>query len=185
MSTLSAPFGFRAAYNASGIIRPVQYPDAIVSGFGTQIYINQPVKLVGGKFQPITSATDSIFGVFTGVKFFSSTSATAAGGQTGWPAGQTYQAGTMTVSVLIDPNLVFEVQANGSVASTALGSQVNTASIAAGSTFTGLSQSMVNNTTVGAGVQGQWVIINVQQAPDNGWGDPFTILQVQLAFSQI
>lgn len=186
MSTVSAPFGFRPAYSPSGTLRPNEFPDAIASGFGTQIFVGQPVKLVGGQFQPITSSSDKIYGVFAGVKFFRSASSIIASGETGWPAGATYQAGTMSCSVFTDPSIVYEVQANGSVVNASLGSQVNTASIAAGSTTVASgSQAMVSNTTVGAGVQGQWIIDSVQQAPDNAWGDNFTIVRVIIAFSQV
>lgn len=178
MSSTNQPFGFRPAYSPNGIIRPSEFPDAIASGFGTQIYIGQPVKIVGGFFQPITATTDTIVGVFAGVEWFTNNNSYVKSGNTGWIASQTYQAGTMRVWVHDDPSLVFEVQASGSVAATTLYSQVNTTNITGGNTNTGLAATTVSPTTVGAGVNGQWAIVGVQQAPDNYWADPFTILRV-------
>lgn len=43
MSSTNAPFGMRAAYSPSGIIRPVA--STITSGYNTDIYTGQPVKI--------------------------------------------------------------------------------------------------------------------------------------------
>lgn len=185
MSSVFAPFGFRPAYSFEGTIRPSEFPDAIVSGFGTQIFVNQPVKLVNGSFQPITAAADKTIGVFMGVEFFQNNNATTKGGSTGWPAGQTYQAGTMKVTVMDLSDLVYEVMADGPVLATALYSIVNTTNIAGGNINIGQSGASVSRTTVGVGNTGQWLIVGVQQGPDNSWGDPFTVVRVIQANSQV
>lgn len=185
MSSTNQPFGFRPAYHPSGIIRPTEFPNAIVSGFGTQIFIYQPVKIVGGFVQPITSSADKTIGVFAGVEYFVNNNSTVKSGSTGWPASATYDGTSMRVWIWDDIDISYEVQAQGSVAQTALYSQVLTTNITAGNVNVGQSGATVSNTTVGVGVQGQWTIYGVQQGPDNAWGDNFTILRVQQANNQI
>lgn len=184
MSTATAPFGFRPVQNYPGTVRPNETPDGIASAYGTAIYVGQPVLLSSGKLTANTATTDKIFGVFAGVKYLASaTSSTFTYGY--WPAAATYVAGTMSTYYYDDPGQIYEVQANGSVAATALGSQVLGNAFTSGSTTTGLSQMMVVNTTVGNGVQGQWLIVGVQQAPDNAWGDNYTIVRVKNAYPQV
>lgn len=188
MSSTNMPFGFRPAYSPSGIIRPSEFPDAIASGFASNILVGQPVKLVAGFFQPITATTDQIYGVFAGCEGFATLGATTK--FSGWSAGQTYVGAGSTsglrVWVHTDPTLVYEVQATGPAAQTILGSQVVTTNITAGNVTSnpGLSGATVAPTSVGVGVQGQWMVTDVNQGPDNAWGDNFTILQVTNAYPQ-
>lgn len=184
MSSTNMPFGFRPAYSPSGIIRPSEFPDAIAQSFATQIFIGQPVKLVAGFFQPITASTDQVYGVFAGVEWFATLNSTVKSGSTGWAAGGTYVAGSMRVWIHTDPTLIYEVQATGPAAQTILGSQVITTNITAGNVNIGSSGATVAPTSVGIGVQGQWMVTDVNQGPDNGWGDNFTILQVRNAYPQ-
>ena len=184
MSTTSAPFGFRPVQNYPGTVRPNETIDGITSGNSTAIYVGQPVNLSSGKLTAVTATSDKIFAIFAGCKFLASaTASTYTYGY--WPASQAYVAGTMSTYYYDDPGQIYEVQANGSVAATALGSQVLTNSVTSGSTTTGLSQAMVVNTTVGNGVQGQFLIVGVQQAPDNAWGDNYTIVRVKVAYPQV
>ncbi len=184
MSTTSAPFGFRAVQNYPGTVRPNETPDGIASAYGTAIYVGQPVLLASGKLTAVAATSDKIFGVFAGCKYLvSNTSSTFTYGP--WPAAATYIAGSMSTWYYDDPNMIYEVQANGSVAATALGSQVLGANLTSGSTTTGLFQGTVVNTTVGNGSQGQWLVVGVQQAADNAWGDTYTIVRVKPAYHQV
>ena len=102
-----------------------------------------------------------------------------------WPAGQALLANTVaTAWVWDDPRIVFEVQADGSVAQAAVGDQTVIVNAGAGSALTGLSTSGVSATLSGAGVQGQWRIVGFGQGVENAPGDAFTIVQVQMARSQ-
>lgn len=184
MSTTSAPFGFRPVQNYPGTTRPNETPDAIVSGYGTAIYIGQPIKISAGYFQPIAATSDKIYGVFAGVKYLASlTSSAFTYGY--WAASSTSVSGSMSVYYYDDVNQIYEVQANGSAAYTTLGTQVLGANLTSGSTTTGLFQGTVVSTTVAGQGQGQWLVVGVQQAADNAWGDNYTILRVKNAYSQV
>ncbi len=170
MSTTSAPFGFRPVQQYPGTTRPNETPDGIASGTGV--------------FQAIAATSDKIFGVFAGCKYLASaTSSTFTYGY--FAAAATYVAGSMSTYYYDDVNQLYEVQANGSVAASALGTQVLGAALTTGSTTTGLFQGTVVNTTVAGQGQGQWLIVGVQQAPDNAWADTYTIVRVKNAYSQV
>lgn len=182
MSTLSAPFGFRPAYSAVGFDRAKKY--TITSGYGTQLLKGVPVALDtnGTIVQGVVGAND-ILGIFAGCEYIDATGKPNVSNF--WPAAQTVMAGTTPVVWVYDDAIsdVFEVQADGSIAQTAIGDQVNITNITAGSTSTGLSQCTVG-AVVGAGTQGQFRIVGFGQGLDNVPGDAFTIVQVQIARSQ-
>jgi len=79
-----------------------------------------------------------------------------------------------------DPYLIYEMQANGSVALLSVGAQFDFTALA-GNTTTGLSSTALD-TAGGAGTDAR--IIGVNPAPDNVFGDAFTIVQVQLSDHQ-
>lgn len=83
-----------------------------------------------------------------------------------------------------DPNTVYEIQADGSVAATAVGAQTDFTNIGTGSTSTGLSTATANSTVEAGAAQGQLRIIGVAPYADNAWGDAYTVLRVQIAQSQ-
>lgn len=178
MSAASAPFGFRPAYNPIGLERAKPY--TIASAYGTAIYKGTPVILNTNGTVVIGTAAADLLGVFQGVQF------TDALGKPNysnyWPAAQ---VGTqITAWVYDDPNEVYEVQADGSIASTAVGDQADVSNVGAGSTQTGLSAATLSATLAGAGVQAQFRIIELAPYLDNAWGDAYTVVRVQLARSQ-
>lgn len=186
MSTANAPFGFRPIYHPSGIVRPKAYPLGIASGFATNIFKGTGVLLTtAGVLNPTTANNVDFLGVFAGVEY------TPSGGRPVvspfWPASTVLEAGApMTAYVWDDPTIVYEVQADGAIAQTAIGDQVNTAAgeFTTGSTQTGLSSSRVAATPVGVGVQGMWRVLGLSGYVDNTWGDAFTMVQVNIARPQ-
>lgn len=184
MSAVNAPFGFRPVFHPSGIIRPRSLKAGIASGFGTAILQGQPVLLTtAGVLNPVTANNVDFVGVFAGVEY------TPTGGQRRvvsnyWPASATYDTGTCIAYFYDDPWLVYEAQADGSVAQTAIGDQTNITNFSNGSTVTGLSQATVSSTLVGVGVQGQWRVLDQGLGVDNDWGDAFTVLRLQIARHQ-
>jgi hypothetical protein len=96
-----------------------------------------------------------------------------------------YQAGSCVAYFYNDPNIVYEIQADGSVAQTALGLDANLSNFAAGSNVTGLSQATMVATPLSTGAQGQVQILDIAPYPGNDWGDAFTIVRVQVARRQI
>lgn len=182
MTATSAPFGFRPAYNPIGLERAKKY--TIASAYGTQLYKGQPVLLnTNGTIVAGTAAAD-LLGIFVGVEFIDANGKPNV--QNTWPAGQTVLSGTVPVAwVLDDPNEVYEVQATGAVPQTAIGDQADVANVSNGSTATGLSSCGLSSTLAGAGVQAQFRVVGFGQGVDNAAGDAFTIVQVQLARSQM
>ena len=101
-----------------------------------------------------------------------------------WPAAQT-TLGSANAKCWVDEDekIVYKVQANGSLAATAIGDQADVASVGTGSASTGQSTASLG-TLVGATVQGQFRIVDIDRSEDNAWGDAFTVVHVQLARSQ-
>jgi len=186
MSATSAPFGFRPAFSPTGLIRPIAVIDGIASGYATNIFAGNCVKLNNGVIEAVTAGSSDFIGVFAGCSF------TPVGGRptvaTFFATQTTYDAGTMTAYYYSDPTIVYEVQADGSLAQTSIGDQADVTNFTAGNTTTGLGASTLNSSLVGSGSQGQWRIVNL--APSigpsgvNAWGDAYTVVQVQIARSQ-
>ena len=180
----AAPFGMRPVFHPTGLDRAHRYLNAIPTGYASNIFKYQPVALNSSGQIVVTalSAADYI-GVFAGVMFID------AFGKpnfvNNWVASTTLGTGDLWAFVWDDPGIVYEVQANGSIAQTAIGDQANfAASMLTGSTLTGLSTGAIDSTLVGAGVQGMVKIVDLQPRPDNTFGDAFTIVQVQIARHQ-
>lgn len=172
MATSSAPNGFQPAYHRSGgTLRPQFYKDAIVSGATGDLFRGTPVYFDASGNVTQCTATTVVAGVFAGCEF------TDSAGQRRlhkyWPASQTATGG-IHAWIWSDPNIVFEVQATGSIAQTAVNDQANVASATAGNTSSGLSNCMISTTLVGASGSDQFQIIDRSQKEDNAWGDSFT-----------
>jgi hypothetical protein len=101
-----------------------------------------------------------------------------------WPANTAYQAGTCVAYFYNDPLIVYEVQADGSLAQTAVGDQADLSNTTAGSATTGLSACTLSTTLAGAGASAQMRIVDLAPYPDNAWGDAFTIVRVTINEAQ-
>jgi hypothetical protein len=184
MSAISAPFGLRPVFHPSGVIRPRALAGGINSGYGSTILANQPVLLsTSGLLNPVTANNVDFIGVFAGVEY-TTTGGTRRVVDNKWIASTTYDTGSLIAYFYDDPAIVYEIQADGSVAQTALGDQVNLSNFANGSTLTGLSQATAGATPVGSGSQGQLRVIDKGLGIDNDWGDAYTVLRTQIARHQ-
>lgn len=184
MSAISAPFGLRPVFHPSGVIRPRALAGGINSGYGSTILANQPVLLsTSGLLNPVTANNVDFIGVFAGVEY-TTTGGTRRVVDNKWIASTTYDTGSLIAYFYDDPAIVYEIQADGSVAQTALGDQVGISNFANGSTLTGLSQATAGATPVGSGSQGQLRVIDKGLGIDNDWGDAFTVLRTQIARHQ-
>lgn len=179
MSATSAPQGLKCVYHPSGVARIETLYNAVASTYGTGIYTGTPIKLTtDGTVVPVGTGAETGIGVFIGCFFIS-------GGRPFqipyWPAAQTYDANTVMWFQYepFDSQAIYEIQANGSIAQTALGEGANLANASQGSTYTGLSTQALNATTTGA-TPGTFVIQNVAPYPDNAWGDAYTIVRVRM-----
>jgi hypothetical protein len=83
-----------------------------------------------------------------------------------------------------DPNIVYEIQADGSLAQTSIGDMADLSNTTAGSTTTGLSQCTLSTTLAGVGNSAQMLIRDLAPYPDNAWGDSYTIVRVTINESQ-
>lgn len=177
MSATLAPFGFQPVWHPTGLDRGIAY--TIASTYGTSIYKYDPVLLNTNGTITIGGTTGDLLGVFNGVEYTDATGKPTWSNY--WPAATTATA--ITAWVWVDPQIVYQVQANGTVASTAVGDQANTGTYA-GSTSTGLSATPLSSSLAGNGVQAQWRIVGLAPYADNAWGDAYTVLWVQIAQQQ-
>lgn len=181
MSTTSQPFGVRPAYHPSGVTRPTAF--TIRSGYGSNILQNQTVRIVpsstGEGTLEANAINEAFIGVFQGVEFTDGDGRRRVSNK--WLASQT---GTDIVAyATLDPAIVYEVQANGSLDVSSIGKQYDLVSVSAGNTTVGLSQAVLD--TGSAASNAAFRVIGVASGPDNAWGDNFTIVQVQISEHQM
>jgi hypothetical protein len=183
MSSTSAPFGMRPAFHPSGLDRAQALAGGIASGHTTNIFKGQPVKYDAGTGQitEVTS-TEAFSGAFDGVEWTDVTGRRRVSNF--WPANTAYQTGSCIAYFYNDEKIVYEIQADGVVAQTAIGNEADFSNLTAGSAFTGLSQATMSASLVGSGVQGQVRIVDIAPYPDNAWGDAFPIVRVTVAETQ-
>ena len=184
MSATSAPFGLRPAFHPTGLDRATALAGGIVSGYTSDILKGQPVKYIAGSgvIQPVTATSDAVSGAFAGVEWTDTTGRRRVSNY--WPANTAYQSGSCVAYFYNTPDIVYEIQADGSVAQTAVGLDANFSNFAAGSNVTGLSQATLVATPLSTGTQGQVQILDVAPYPGNAWGDAYTIVRVQIARRQ-
>jgi len=182
MSSTSAPFGMRPSFHPSGLDRAVALPNGITSAYGTGILKGQPVALNTSGNIIAATAGSAYQGAFAGHEYTDLTGRRLVSNQ--WIASTAYTAGSEVTYYYSDPNIVYDIQANGSLAQTSIGDQADFASITAGSTTTGLSQCMISTSLAGSGSVGDMRIIGLTPAVDNDWGDAYTVVQVQVSRSQ-
>jgi hypothetical protein len=187
MSALSAPFGLVPAFHPSGLDRAQALANGIVSGYGSNIFKGQPVYYVAaaGTIQPVTLTSQAWSGAFAGCQWTDTTGRFRVSNY--WPANTAYIAdNNMRAYFYNDQNIVYEIQADGSIAQTQLGGEFNFTNLGAGSTTVGLSQCTLGagtQVTAGSG-QGQMRVVDLGQEIINSWGDAYTIVRVVNCQSQ-
>ena len=188
MSATSAPFGLRPAFHPSGLDRAQALAGGITSGYATQILKGQPVaySASAGVIVPVTAnSTNAAWsGAFAGVQWTDTTGRARVSNY--WPANTAYTAGTCTAYFYNDNNIVYEIQADGSMAQTTIGNEYLFTNVTNGSSTTGLSQATLGaSTAVGNGSQGQMRVVDLAPYVDNAWGDSYTIVRVVNSNSQM
>lgn len=178
MSTTSQPFGLRPSYSPSGVVRPTAY--SILTGYASNILQNQPVKIGTDGTLQAAAIGDRFVGTFQGVEFTDSDGRRRVSNK--WTASTA--ATDIVAYTTLDPTVVYEIQANGSIAVTDIGSQADFTTITAGSTVTGLSALMLDTATLTNSGNASLRIIDLAPGPDNAFGDNYTIVQVQIAEHQ-
>jgi|TARA_R110002126_G_scaffold108307_1_gene244512 hypothetical protein len=185
MSSISAPFGFRASYHNSGQMRPKAY--VIASTYAANIFSGDPVKLTdNGVIQLGTSdgtrsgTTDgvSLLGIFAGVQYLDATGKPSI--SPFWPSGTT---GTeITAWVYDDPETLFDVQYNnpsaGTTVQTAVGEECDwTVASPGGSTQTGLSNTYL---TAIQATSGQFQITGFGYEITDSLTDAYVVVSVRI-----
>lgn len=213
MSTTLKPFGLKPSFHPSGLDRstPFAGTNSYVTGTpnfsaanglsaGQAFYQYQPVAVNSSGALTIASSTsDRLIGSFDGVEFTDSQGRRSVAK---WISYEALAASTQVVFWLFsDPALVYEIQATGSVANTAIGKDFNFSATsgytpADGTTVgtsggAGFSTCALNPTAVSTGTQGQVKCVGLGREVAyptgelNAWGDTYTIVQVQIANSQL
>ena len=187
MSATSAPFGLRPAFHPSGLdraqalangIQAVSTSGNVSAGYATTILKGQPVKMDTGGYIVVAGAGDAFLGAFAGVEWTDSTGRRRVSNY--WPANESFQVGSVVAYFYSDPNIVYEIQTDGTVAQSTLGGEAVLSNTTAGSTTTGLSQATLSNSVAGSGTA-QMRIIDIAPYPDNAWGDSFVIVRATIA----
>lgn len=213
MSTTLKPFGLKPAFHPSGLDRATpfagtnsyavgtpNYSATYLLDAGAAFYQYQPVAIdpATGKLEIATTQTNRFFGVFDGVEFTDSQGRRSVAK---WASKATLDASSQIVFWLFtDPQLVYEIQAVGPVAANAIGAEFNFSAatgytpsdgFAIGNGGAGFSTCALDNTGVAAGAQGQVKVVGLGRevaypsGEQNNWGDANTIVQVQVANSQL
>ena len=179
MSSVSQPFGLRPVYSPSGVVRPTAM--TILTGYGTTIYQNQPVKIVpsstGEGTVAAAAVNDRFIGTFSGVEFTDSDGRRRVSNK--WTASTA--ATDIVCYVTLDPSIVYEIQSNAALAVTDIGKQFDFTA-ASGSTTTGLSSQMLD--VASAAANAAFRLIGITPGPDTNWGDTYIVAQVQISEHQ-
>lgn len=180
---LSAPFGLRPSFHPSGTIRPVA--GIVASGYANNIFMGSPVGYVADGSIALSpaggSALTGAVGAFQGVEY-NPTATSPRVVSNMWPASQTT---TINVAYFTnDPAIVYDIQASGTLTQAAIGQQFNWSAntTASGNTVTGLSTVALDIASSAANADMR--VVGLTPGPDNAWGDPFPVLQVQLSRHQ-
>jgi len=213
MSATYQPFGLKPAFHPSGLDRATPFVGTNSYQAATDNTYSAPYGLTSGQafyqYQPVginssgqlvpaatAAATSRFFGVFDGVEFTDSQGRRSVAK---WASKTTLDASTQIVFWLFsDPAIVYEAQVNGSAATSVIGQEYNfdatnnpTVGYSIGNGGAGFSQTALASAVVAAGAQGQVKVVGLGRetafpaGQTNAWADAYTILQVQVANSQL
>lgn len=181
MSSTLAPQGLVPAYHPSGTIRNENQTDGVASAYGTALYTGTPVKRdTDGTLIAVGTGADVCIGVFAGCQYTANNKRFVSGY---FPAGQTYDAGSMIAYFTMDPEIIYEGQADGPVAASQVGEGMNLANTSQGSTYTGFSTQALAATTTGS-TDATFQLLGLAPYPNNAWGDAYTRVRVKISTYQ-
>jgi len=214
MSTTLKPFGLKPSFHPSGLDRSTPFvgtnsyitgtanfsaPYGITSGQAFYQYTPVAVIPSTGQLTIASTSSDRLIGAFDGVEFTDSQGRRSVAK---WISYEALSASTQIIFWLFtDPQLVYEIQAVGTITTAAIGKEYNFSAAsgytaASGTTVgtsggAGFSTTALNNTAVTSGTQGQVKVVGLGREVAyptgelNAWGDANTIVQVQIANSQL
>jgi len=168
MANIDAPFGLRPVGElGSDIQNGGTSKYLIASGESDVIMKGDLVKLEATGYITLSTDSDAVaaIGVFNGCFYIAPT--------TKKPTWSNYYAGSITPAsgsieafVYDDPNKLYEIQSDGTIAQSSVGRNTNIV-YTVGSTVNGQSKTELDATTESAGVTGQLRIIRISEDPDN------------------
>jgi|TARA_R110002020_G_scaffold99701_3_gene236373 hypothetical protein len=187
MASSATPYGLKAVNLIGG--RPYAGSTRqikIASGYGTNIYNGSIVSIVaGGTIEIVTTNGDNstgfpagTIGVFVGCTYTDPSTSQLTFNQY-WPTGTV--ASDAKAYIVDDPDVVFQVQADGAVTQADLGQNTHLAAVqstSTGSTTNGNSTSAATSTT--AATSGfAFRIVDFVDGPESTVGDAYTDLLVK------
>ena len=187
MSATYAPFGLKPSFHPSGIVRAEnytgQYDTNAVFYSNTVVSLNNSAGASTlGVATNTPTANQRLAGVFGGVEY---TDASGRRTVSKWFGPALGTATDVVMWIYMDDQIVYEAQANGSLANTQVGQEFNLTANSSGQIIgnggLGTSTGAIDITAVAAGSQGQIEVIGLGREIDNAWGDTYTIVQVKLA----
>ena len=186
MAAASSPYGLKAVNHLGGttyVGSTRMYP--IASGYAANLYNGSVVSVVAAGTVEFTAAVGTAaapfqagtVGVFVGCTYTDPNSGNIVFRQN-WPTGTV--AADALAYVIDDPAVVFQVQANATVAATALGTccSIIAQTTSTGSTVNGNSTTAVNAATISVN-QDAFKIVGFVDSPKSTVGDAFTDLLVK------
>jgi len=149
MAATATPYGLIPYELAGAALRgaarkfPIGANNTNAIYFGSAVSVNSGVVTIIGATPTTTRNTNTPTGIFVGCEYVDPT------GRPNWaqylPAGATNAGYTnIYVYVVDDPSVVFKVQANATVATTAVGNNAPLANVTSGSTTSGNSSSVLS-----------------------------------------
>ena len=168
MANSNAPFGLRPVGKiGSEAINMGTSKYEIASGESDVIFKGDLVKLESSGKITKSGNSDAVaaIGVFNGC-FYNDPTTQKPTFSNYYPGSITPTQGVIEAFVYDDPNMLFEIQADGVIAGDKVGRNSNIV-YAAGDTINGQSKTELNSTTENAGVTGQLRIVRICEDPDN------------------
>ena len=189
MSATYTPFGLKPVYHPSGIIRSLNYTGAYdtsaVFYSGTPVAFDEATTAGTSTLVVATNtptAGKRLAGVFGGIEY---TDASGRRTVSKWFGPALGTATDVVMWIFQDPEIVYEIQANGAIANTKVGQEFNFTAVTSGQIIgnggLGTSTAGLDPTDVAVGTQAQVQVVGLGREIDNAWGDTATIVNVKIA----
>ena len=160
MANVDGAFGFRPVRHMSGNVQTEEFK--IAANYGTAVYTGQTVEAVaGGGVEAAAAGDTQQAGVFGGVSYTHPTTSKPT-----WSAyyPASTNASDLKASVYLDPNIIFEVQHDGTGTAAMNNSGFDFVGVG-GSTISGQSTQELDTST--SGTSGGFKQIGISEDPDN------------------
>ena len=170
MANVNSPYGLRAMGNLSATGAQKQYAYTIDDNQAGAIFQGDLVTVVSGflvKFAPATHV--SAVGVFNGC-FYNDPTTQKPTWKNFYPGSINITSGTITASVMDDPNQLFTIQVNGTMTQAAIGKNADVTGSTTGSTVTGVSAMTLDFATQATTAALNLKIVGLYDLPNNALG---------------